>query len=230
MGVEFLVERVSCGPVGRIDAEAGILYDVKVLGPESLNRRLYPRSTIERARGLYEGKKVNVDHPAASQADSARSIDDTCGWLQEVRVAGDSLRGDLHLLKSDPRAPKILEVAQRNPSLFGLSHNVEGKVRRDGDSVIVEEILRVRSVDIVSDPATTRSLFESLSHGREDVIIYPATATDFVRTLRGGSANDGKRPSPFATGRTEAELQEAARRLRGRPRGDVERFAATIRR
>ena len=62
---------------------------------------------------------------------------------------------------SHPFAPAILEAAEKNPTLFGLSHNAEGRTRRDNGSTLVEEIVRVRSVDLVSDPATTKSLFES---------------------------------------------------------------------
>src|SRR5690606_5116866 len=43
----------------------------------------------------------------------------------------------------------------------GFSHNVEAKTTKRGQSLIVEDILRVHSVDLVADPATTRGLFES---------------------------------------------------------------------
>lgn len=145
----------------RVDREAGIIHGVRVLGLTSLNHRRYLPEAARNAKPLYEGSRVNADHP--ENPNGNRSIDDRIGWLKSITEDADGgLSADLHLLKSDPRSSKIMEAAERNPELFGLSHNAEGRTRREGDTVIVEEILRVRSVDVVSDPATTRSLFESM--------------------------------------------------------------------
>ncbi len=146
----------------RVDRKAGVIHDVRILGPSSANRRRYLPEAISAARNLYEGKPVNYDHPRRDGAGAERSIDDRAGWLLNVQVSKGGLSGDFHYLKSDPRAAKIVEAAERNPNLFGLSHNAEGRTRRDGEITIVEEITKVRSVDLVSDPATTRSLFESM--------------------------------------------------------------------
>ena len=51
--------------------------------------------------------------------------------------------------------------AEHAPENVGFSHNVEARVGRRGDRVVVEAIIRVQSVDLVADPATTRGLFES---------------------------------------------------------------------
>jgi hypothetical protein len=50
--------------------------------------------------------------------------------------------------------------AENAPENVGFSHNVEAVVKREGEQVIVEEIVAVRSVDLVADPATTCGLFE----------------------------------------------------------------------
>jgi hypothetical protein len=55
----------------------------------------------------------------------------------------------------------VVEAAERMPEALGLSHNAEGKVSSKNGEVLVEEITRVRSVDLVSDPASTESLFEA---------------------------------------------------------------------
>jgi hypothetical protein len=158
--VEMTLREVVQSKAVRVDREAGVIHDVRILGLQSLNKRRYLPEATRRAKGLYEGVHVNADHPGTASA--SRSIDDKVGWLQGIREDSDGgLSGDLCLLKSDPRFAKIMEAAERRPDLFGLSHNAEGRVRRENGEVLVEEILRVRSVDIVSDPATTRSLFES---------------------------------------------------------------------
>lgn len=155
-----LLEVVTSSAV-KVDREAGIIHGVRILGSESRNGREYSKAAIAQAKPLYEGRVVNVGHPSRSNPGAERSVDDRIGWLSNVREENNGLTGDLNFLKSDPRAEKICEAAERNPALFGLSHNAEGRVVRNGAKFLVEQIEAVRSVDIVSDPATTRSLFES---------------------------------------------------------------------
>jgi hypothetical protein len=156
-----LLERALNNGDLRIDREAGVIRGVKIIGPHSLNKRKYPPAVLQRARGFYEGRAVNIDHP--DKPTGARSVNDRLGWLSNVRMVDSSLIGDLNLLKSDPRSARVFEAAERRPSLFGLSHNADGRVRRDGEGVVVEEIVGVKSVDLVCDPASTQSLFESTS-------------------------------------------------------------------
>jgi len=149
----------------QVDREAGVIRGVRILGPSSLNNRTYTPEAIRKALPLYEGKQVNCDHPSNPRQE--RKVADRAGWLENVIERDGGLNGDLHLLKADPRTEKILESAEKRPALFGLSHNAEGDVRREKGRTIVEEIVQVRSVDIVADPASTRSLFESLQTQEE---------------------------------------------------------------
>lgn len=52
--------------------------------------------------------------------------------------------------------------AEYAPENVGFSHNILARTtpQQDG-TLLVEEITKVRSVDLVADPATTRGLFES---------------------------------------------------------------------
>ncbi|MBE3132842.1 MAG: hypothetical protein IMZ55_05170 [Acidobacteria bacterium] len=143
-----------------MDRKAGVLHDVRVLGRRSMNGREYTVEAIAKAKGLYEGRAVNADHPLDPTGD--RSIQDRMGWLQNVRDDSTGLTADLHLLRSHPMSERIFEAAERRPQLFGLSHNAEGRTHEQEGRMIVDEITDVRSVDVVADPATTRSLFESL--------------------------------------------------------------------
>lgn len=168
---------IAVGGDFRIDEEQAVLRDVRILGPDSRNGRTYLPAAMSKGRGLYENIRVNVDHPAPGDQGKDRSVASRFGWLANVREAGGGLIGDLHYLKSHPNAPQIIEAARRRPDLFGLSHNADGKSRREGGKQIVEEITRVRSVDIVSDPASTRSLFESLENETMDPETAPPTET-----------------------------------------------------
>ncbi len=148
----------------KIDPDAGVITGVRILGPRSVNNRRYLPEAIRKAMPLYEGIQVNYNHPPRNQPNADRTIDDRAGWLKNVHEVEGGLSGDLHLLKEDVRAPKIFECAERNARLLGLSHNAEGKTRRENGTTLVEEITDVRSVDLVSDPASTKSLFEQKEH------------------------------------------------------------------
>jgi len=160
MAVKRLAERVSATPLSgcRVDRQAGIVFGVLVCGTESANGRKYPWG-----RGLkcdprvYEGKPVNCDHGTQN------TVERRFGWLANVRVGSDGRpRADLHILKSHPMAGRVMEAAERNPSLFGMSHVAMARTRSERGVEIVEAITSVESVDIVASPATTKGLYESV--------------------------------------------------------------------
>lgn len=145
----------------RVDREAGIIYGVRVLGRESKKGRTYSDQAMGDAVRLYEGIPVYVDHPNRSAPDADRGMRDVFGELRSVRKDGDAIIADLHFLRSHEIAEQICESAERFPQKFGLSHNARGNIMRANGGYVVESIEEVRSVDIVSRPATNRGLFES---------------------------------------------------------------------
>lgn len=152
----------------RVDREKGIIYGVRILGRKSDGNHLgYPREVTQRAIPLYEGIKVNCDHPPRDHnkqvIQTDRSVFDRFGKLLNVRDEPEGLTGDLHFLTSHPMAPAVCEAAEKMPDIFGLSHNAN--VRESLDSGQVIAINRVRSVDLVADPGTTRGIFESSTGG-----------------------------------------------------------------
>jgi len=168
-----------CSPKAlSFDTEAGVIKGVRILGRQSLNGREYTPEAITNAMSLYEGRPVNLDHPDRSRPTSERSVKDRFGWLVNVHQANDGLEGDLHYLKSHPQSAQIVEAAQRNPAMIGLSHNADGRTSRRNGKTLVEEIIGVRSVDLVADPATTKSLFESLEQPMPDMTPPDAPAPE----------------------------------------------------
>lgn len=146
----------------QIDKEKGTIAGVRILGPKSSNGRTYSPEAIKGAIGMYEGRAVNTNHPPRGAPNQERQVGDRVGWLENVKQDADGgLSGTLNILTTHPMAGPVMEAADRNPRLFGLSHNVEARSRRDNGTTFVEEITKVRSVDLVSDPASTKSLFES---------------------------------------------------------------------
>jgi len=159
---EMLQEYVdSRGVSVQVDRAAGMIRGVKVLGLESRNGRTYLPEALAQAVPLYEGAKVNVNHPKGGPQ-APRDYQDRIGAIRNVALrAGEGLFADLFFNPKHALAEQLVWDAEHAPENVGFSHNVEARTSRAGDRVVVEAILRVQGVDLVADPATTRGLFES---------------------------------------------------------------------
>ena len=170
-----------------VDRLAGVIRGVKILGLESRNGRTYLPEALAAAAPLYEGAKVNVNHPKGGPA-GPRDYQDRIGVIRSVKAGGEGLFADFHFNPKHALAEQLLWDAERAPENVGFSHNVEARTTRRGDRVVVEAITRVQSVDLVADPATTRGLFEAQT-------VAEATAS----ALRKGTvpfSSDENRDSP----------------------------------
>ncbi len=147
-------------PQRKIDKENGVVSGVKILGVKSRNNRVYPLETLRDAAPLYENAKVNVNHPDGAPNES-RKYQDRVGSIKNVTLQENGLYGDFHFNPKHPLAEQMLWDAEKAPENFGFSHNVEAVVRLENGAQVVDKIVRVRSVDLVADPATTSGLFES---------------------------------------------------------------------
>ncbi len=151
----------SRGVALRVDREAGILRGVKILGLQSRNGRKYLPEALQEAIGLYEGAKVNVNHPKGSPL-APRDYQDRIGVIRNVTVrSAEGMFGDLHFNPKHALAEQLAWDADHAPENVGFSHNVLARTSRQRENLVVEAITKVQSVDLVADPATTRGLFES---------------------------------------------------------------------
>jgi len=193
---EMLQEYVdSRGVAMRVDRAAGVIRGVKILGLQSRNGRAYLPDALVEAAPLYEHAKVNVNHPKGGPH-TPRDYQDRLGVIRSVAVRpGEGLFGDLHFNPKHALAEQLIWDAEHSPENVGLSHNVEARTSRSGDQVVVEAILRVESVDLVADPATTRGLFESASAACGTAA--PGCAGR-LRTAEGGCATSRDGHSPAA--------------------------------
>lgn len=144
-----------------IDRTAGIIRGVKIIGATSKNGRDYSQQALKEAATFYDGIAVNTNHPGRTTPNAARTVEEGVGWLENITVKPEGVYGDLHVIKSHALANTLFEVAERKPDRFGLSHNAAGDVVERAGKRIVESIKSVRSVDLVQNPATVNSLFES---------------------------------------------------------------------
>jgi hypothetical protein len=144
----------------RVDRQAGVNRGVKILGLQSRNGRSYLPEALAQAVPLYEDAKVNVNHPKGAPG-GPRDYQDRIGVIRNVAAGRDGLFADFHFNPKHGLSEQLLWDAEHAPENVGFSHNVEARTVRRGESLVVEAITRVESVDLVADPATTRGLFES---------------------------------------------------------------------
>jgi hypothetical protein len=155
----------SRGVAMRVDRQAGVIRGVKILGLQSRNGRTYLPAALAGAVALYEGAKVNVNHPKGAP-EGPRDYQDRIGVVRNVLLrAEEGLFADLHFNPAHALAGQLAWDAEHQPENVGFSHNVQARVTRDAQRVLVEAITKVQSVDLVADPATTRGLFEARSSG-----------------------------------------------------------------
>jgi len=154
-----LRERTRLSESARVSGS--IIRGVAVLAPHSRNGRRYSRRALEDVAERAEGARVFLDHDEGSRrGGEPRTVRDLVGVIRSARVVRGAVRADLRLLDSEHR-PFLLDLAEDAPALVGLSIAARGKVRRgdDGEDV-VERVTDLASVDVVTAPATTTSLFE----------------------------------------------------------------------
>ncbi|MBN1590942.1 MAG: hypothetical protein JW888_15620 [Pirellulales bacterium] len=174
----------SRGVMMRVDREQGVIRGVKVLGLRSRNGRTYLAEALERAVPLYEGAKVNVNHPKANPL-GPRDYQDRIGNLRNVLVRADAgLFADFHFNPKHALAEQLVWDAEHAAENVGFSHNVLARTARRGDRTVVEAITKVQSVDLVADPATTRGLFESSAQDGEPAPTLAEATVALLKALR----------------------------------------------
>lgn len=148
----------------KVDREANVVRGCKVLGFTSKNGRRFTTEAIKASVTMYEGKQVYLDHPSMADIAKARNIRDRNGILKNSRfVEGSGVHADWHFNPKHQATEAMLHEIENNPSTLGLSHNARyryGKAEAGQD--VVESIVAVRSVDFVTEPATTNGMFEGV--------------------------------------------------------------------
>ena len=214
----------SLGGSTRVDREAGVIRNVKLVGFQSKNGRVYPPSALKAAVHLYEGAKVNVDHPEADNPGRQRKYCERLGVIRAARFTeGQGNFGDFHFNPKHPLAEQLIWDAENSPESLGFSHNATlrlGPINNQGKQVI-ESIVSIRSMDLVADPATTTSLFESQDMTMDDPAAMAPAETDPSTAVKGAfkqmviAAFDDESLDDKATIKKIGEILKAQAKLMG---------------
>lgn len=143
-----------------------IIRNVAMLSEYSRNGRRY-RSTVQKeALHIFEGIKAYADHPTKANENEPRRVKELIGRYKDVYYDEGKVKtfGDLHLAPTELVTGYIVPMAEADPSLVGSSVNIYGRMDSKGN---VEKITKGRSVDIVTEPATTSSLYEAVDTRKE---------------------------------------------------------------
>jgi len=143
-----------------------VIRNVVFLGSTSLNQRRYLERAMEQAVPLYEGAKLYLNH---SFFPTGRPIQELWGRAKNVRYDREArkIKGDAVVIDHEDRIEKYVERAS---DLVGFSHTIKAQMSDPDDNgwVDVEEIQKVYSVDLVTDPATTKGIFETNKRKEEE--------------------------------------------------------------
>jgi hypothetical protein len=178
---EILQEFVDSGSqrLG-VDRKSGVIRGVKLLGLTSRNGRRYRETALSEAASLYEGAKVNINHPKGHPL-SPRDYQDRLGVIRGVQFRpGEGLFGDLHFNPKHNLSEQLMWDAEHASQNVGLSHNVLARTSRQGDQTEVEAITKVQSIDLVADPASTRGLFEQAEDVETQSDVQPEVCWDVL--------------------------------------------------
>lgn len=197
-----ILEFAASGPAQlKVDRTKGIIYGVKILGPESGNpapkNYVYPKQAREQAATFMEGGRSCVDHPPDGQGHRARHYGDLLGTHRNVREQGDGLYSDFHFNPKHHLAEQLLWDAEHNPAAIGFSINCRYHRASDqGGRRCIEEIdfdRRWDSIDLVTRPGTTNGLYESLERPMpEQQKQTPPPATKTIKEMKALLPADSK--------------------------------------
>lgn len=113
---------------------------------------------------IYENVHVLLDHGSVT----GRSVRDLAGWITNPRMVEGQPRGDIQLMDNEA-GRTFKNLAESKPPALGMSH--VAACTRNKAGTLVEKVHKVFSVDLVLNPATTKSLHEQTKEPQMDAEI-----------------------------------------------------------
>ena len=182
-----LIEARPAGTLrpGQINRDLNVIENTVLITAHSANGgkggRRYSDDALRKIAAMAEGLPAYLNHVPADQAFKPRDVKDLIGVHRNVRLhpTEGKIYSDLHV--ASHQAPLVFGLAETFGHHIGNSLVSRGLIAMEGDTEVVKDIVAVRSADLVSDPATTKGLFEA----RADVAPNdPDPLGTIIRTLR----------------------------------------------
>lgn len=150
------------------DTENLIIKNVSLLGADSANGYTYKESALKDAAKLLEGTIQYVNH---SFEEIPRDVKDSFSEVKNVRYDSGKQKvfGDMYLVNTPYVREEIFPRVERFSNKFGNSMVAWGDSVEEDGKEFVTAITAVESCDLVSDPATTKGLFESIQNGNKKI-------------------------------------------------------------
>ncbi len=123
MAAKSTTERIteSFSRSSKVDRAAGVIRDVKLIGFKSKNNRSYPPGVLRDSVHVYEGAKVNLDHPERDAA-QPRKYSERFGVIRSARfVEGQGVFGDFHFNPKHPLAEQVLWMLKTTQRRWALA-------------------------------------------------------------------------------------------------------------
>lgn len=142
----------------KIDEDLNVIKNVAIISKESKNNRIYSDEALNDVIELAEGAKSFADHPVKGMI---RSVKMLIGKLTNAHKVDGKGYADFEILENHKNW--IFPIAKQMPEVAGMSIIARGKISPEKDErgrEVVESVSELKSIDLVSEPATTKSLFE----------------------------------------------------------------------
>jgi len=182
-----LVEAFPSGVIksANLKRDVGVIEGTTLITGSSQNgkngKRRYPEAVLRKIASMAEGLPAYLNHTTPEMAFKPRRLEDLMGRHQNVRydAASGSVKSDLHVAAH--QVPLVFSLAEKFGDHIGNSLVSKGQIAMEGDTEVVQDILLLRSADLVSDPASTKGLFESKEDGDLDPTAAFATLIEEIR-------------------------------------------------
>jgi len=138
------------------------------------------------------GVKVNLDHGAG--------IKDIVGFVNNFRIVGNQLLGDLNLLETSPMRDYVLEISSKLPDTFGISIAFSGPIR-EVDGMDFASCTELYSADLVQTPAANATGLFSFTAKQVD---------SFSKQMPEDTATT---PMPEDSGESEVTIVDLSKRM-----------------
>jgi hypothetical protein len=169
---------------GTVDRAAKVIRGVRICGPKSRNKnRRYESQCMKDVAPRMIGRRVFVDHV---KDPNERKIQNRSEFARIIACQDEpdgGLRGDLKYFESCASCEHILEIIEDKQDAPGEESPYTGSIglspvwyadaKHHAGEEVVSRIHDIESVDIVTFPATTRSI-------REHIEVHPMTWKKYI--------------------------------------------------